>query len=145
MSTKTASALESSIAAMARVGGCWSPSFSPDGQTLAFISNLTGNPQIWTVAVQGGWPQLVTALDDQISRVAWSADGQWLAFRLAPGGGMNEQVYLVHLDGTGLARLTQGGKETNWLGFWTSDGRKLAFSSNIRTPDAMDAYLLDVA
>ncbi len=139
------SELESSVAAMAKVGGCWSPSFSPDGQSLAFISNLTGIPQIWVVSAQGGWPQPVTALNDQISSVRWSPDGQWLAFRLAPGGGMNEQVYLIHPDGTGLIRLTQGGKETNWLGFWSLDGHKLAFSSNLRTADAMDAYLIDIA
>ena len=144
MSTADYSELESTVAAMAKVGGCWSPSFSPDGQSLAFISNLTGTPQIWIVSAQGGWPQLITALNDQISVVRWSPDGQWLAFRLAPGGGMNEQVYLVHPDGTGLTLLTQGGKETNWLGFWNLDGHKLAFSSNLRSPDAMDAYLIDI-
>ena len=144
MDTADHSELEFSVAAMAKVGGCWSPSFSPDGQSLAFISNLTGIPQIWIVSAQSGWPQPVTALNDQISSVRWSPDGQWLAFRLAPGGGMNEQVYLVHPDGTGITRLTKGGKETNWLGFWNLDGHKLAFSSNLRSPDAMDAYLIDI-
>lgn len=137
--------LESSVAAMARVGGCWSPSFSPDAKSLAFVSNLNGIPQIWIVAAEGGWPRLVTTLNDQISAVRWSPDGQWLAFRLAPDGGMNEQMYLIHPDGTGLRRLTDGGKETNWLGFWNDDGSKLAFSSNRRNPEGMDAYLVDIA
>ncbi len=129
---------------MAKVGGCWSPSFSPDGQTLAFVSNLNGNPQIWTVSTAGGWPQLVTGLDDQIASVHWSPDGRWLAFSLAPGGGMNQQVYLIRPDGTNLRRLTDGGKETNHLGSWTPDGRFLALGSNRRAAEAMDAYLVDV-
>src|SRR5687767_12810041 len=133
---------EASIAAMAKVGGCWSPAFSSDGQTLAFLSDLSGTPQIWTVPVQGGWPQMVTALSDQIGIVRWSGD--WLAFSLAPGGGMNRQIYIIHPDGTGLQRLTAGGKDNNWLGEWLDDGRHLTVASNQDNPEAMDAYLLDV-
>lgn len=140
-----ADAIETSVALMARVGFCWSPSFSPDGTRIAFISNLSGLPQVWTVDAGGGWPELVTALDDQIANVSWSPDGAWLAFALAPGGGMNQQVYLIHPDGTGLRRLTYGGRDNNWRGRWTYDGRELAISSNHRDPAAMDAYLADVA
>jgi dipeptidyl aminopeptidase/acylaminoacyl peptidase len=138
-------AIETSVAMMARVGFCWSPSFSPDGTRIAFIANLSGLPQIWTVDARGGWPDLVTGLDDQINGVSWSPDGAWLAFALAPGGGMNQQVFLIHPDGTGLRRLTHGGKDNNWRGRWTHDGRKVVISSNRREPAAMDAYLADVA
>src|SRR5438128_1201608 len=83
--------LERSVAKMARIGACWSPSFSPNGTRLAFVSDLNGVPQIWVVPVGGGWPELVTALDDPIGSVSWSPEGAWLAFSLAPGGGMNQQ------------------------------------------------------
>jgi dipeptidyl aminopeptidase/acylaminoacyl peptidase len=137
--------LEVSVTVMAEIGRCFSPSFSPDGTRLAFVSDLTGVPQVWTVPVEGGEPTRVTILDDQISRVSWSPDGAWLAFVLAPGGGMNAQVYLIHPDGTGLRRVTAGGKETNQLGPWSFDGRTLALASNRRDAGAMDAYLMDVA
>ena len=137
------SELETQVALMARIRTCWSPSFSPDGRTLAFISDLNGVPQVWTVPVEGGWPTLVTPLDDQIVQVAWSPNVEWLAFGLAPGGGLNEQVYLVRSDGTGLRRLTEGGKDNNWLGRWTHDGRALDISSSLRDPAAMDSYLVD--
>src|SRR5262245_15058864 len=141
----SSSDIERAVAMMARVGICWSPSFSPDRSKIAFISNLSGLPQVWTVDAKGGWPELVTALDDQIYTVSWSPDGAWLAFVLAPGGGMNQQIYLVHPDGTDMRRLTDGGKDNNWLGPWTHDGRGLVIASNRRSVDAMDAYLVDVA
>ncbi len=137
--------LERSVALMARIGSATSPSFSPDGKTLAFVSNLGGLPQVWTVDAAGGYPQLVTAFDDPVGFVQWSPAADWLAFTLAPGGGMNEQVYLVRPDGTGLKRLTDGGKETNRLGPWADDGATLALGSNKRDGAAIDAYVYDVA
>ena len=120
--TGAANELERSVAAMAEVGAAWSPSFSPDGKQLAFVSDLPGIPQVWVADVRGGWPKAVTRLEDQVSSVTWSPDGEWLAFQLAPGGGMNSQVYLVRPAGTDLLRLTDGGKENNWLGDWSHDG-----------------------
>ena len=143
-STSTPDELETAVARMAKISRCMSPSFSPDGSRIAFVSDLNGIPQVWTVATEGGWPELVTALDDQIYGVSWSPDGDWLAFSLAPGGGMNMQIYLIHPDGTGLRRLTDGGEVNNWLGPWTHDSRMLAIASNRRSADAMDAYLIDI-
>ena len=48
--------LERSVALMAKIGSATSPSFSPDGKTLAFVSNLGGLPQVWTVDAAGGYP-----------------------------------------------------------------------------------------
>src|SRR5450631_3125947 len=79
--------LERSVTVMARIGSAGSPAFSPDGKRLAFVSNLSGLPQIW-VMDSGGFPQAVTSSDDPVGSVAWSPDGAWLAFTLAPGGGM---------------------------------------------------------
>ncbi len=135
---------EATVSLMARIGACVSPSFSPDGATLAFVSDLGGVPQVWTVPVAGGWPMAVTALDDPVQGVSWSPRGDWLAFSLAPGGGMNAQVYLVRPDGAGLRLLTDGGTDNNRLGPWTHDGHALLIGSNRRDPAAIDAYLYDV-
>lgn len=135
--------LETRIATMARVGGAWSPSFSPDGSRLAFVSNLSGQPQVWTIPTSGGFPELVTPLEDPVGQVRWSPGGALLAFSVAPGGGMNEQVWVSRPDGTGLRLLTPGGRETNRLSGFTRDASRLLLASNDRSGATIDAYLLD--
>jgi dipeptidyl aminopeptidase/acylaminoacyl peptidase len=142
--THTTDDLTAAVTMMARVGRCNSPSFSPDGKTLAFLCDMSGLPQVWTAPVDGGWPTLVTTLQDPVSSVQWAPSSDWLAISVAPGGGMNTQIYLVHPDGTGLERYTRGGKENNWLAEWTFDGSALMMSSNVRDSAAMDCYLLSV-
>ncbi|MEO8190248.1 MAG: S9 family peptidase [Acidobacteriota bacterium] len=137
--------LDRAVSLMAKVGSATSPSLSPDGKRIAFVSNLGGLPAVWTVETAGGYPQLITAFDDPVGFVEWSPGGDWLAFTLAPGGGMNEQVYLVRPDGSELRRLTEGGKETNRLGGFSHDGRLLRLGSNRRSGGAIDAYLFDMA
>lgn len=138
-------ALEVAVARMARVGSAFSPTFAPDGRRVAFVSNLGGLPQIWVVPVEGGFPEAVTALEDPVGNVEWSPDGSHLAFTVAPGGGVNEQVWVVRPDGSGLRRLTAGGKETNRFFGWVSGGRELAMGSNERDGRTIDAFVVDLA
>ena len=133
------------VSRMARIGSCNSPSFAPDGKRLAVICNLSGLPQVWVVSTAGGWPTQVTALDDQVSGVEWSPkEPDVLAFSLAPGGGLNEQIYVVRPDGLALQRITEGGKVNNQLAGWTPDGRFLRLGSNRANPGSLDSYLFDV-
>jgi dipeptidyl aminopeptidase/acylaminoacyl peptidase len=136
--------LETTVSLLSQVGACRSPSCSPDGRRMAFVSDLSGNPQVWTVEVGGGWPDQVTALDDQVYVVHWSPRGDWLAFQYAPGGGVNTQVAVVRPDGTDLRLLTAGGRDCNWLQGFTPDGASLKVTSSIRRADAVDAYLVDL-
>jgi dipeptidyl aminopeptidase/acylaminoacyl peptidase len=139
----SADELTATVTAMARVGRAFAPSFSPDGKHIAYITDITGVPQVWMVPASGGYPKQVTALADPIGGVEWSPKGDWLAISVLPGGGLNSQVYVIRPDGSGLRRLTDGGKENNWLGEWLEDGARLTIASNRRSGDAMDGYLLD--
>ena len=138
-------ALRESVARMARIGFCRSPTFAPDAGRIAFVSDLGGLPQVWAVDAGGGWPDAVTSLEDPVLLVRWSPDGAHLAFMAAPGGGMNAQVFLVRPDGAALQRVTEGGRSNNWLHGWSEDARHVLYSSNARDPASMDACLLDAA
>jgi len=137
--------LEATVARMARIGGSRSPSFSPDGRRIAFLSDRSGVPQVWMVASEGGEggePRQVTRLEDQVRGVEWSPDGKWLAYSVAPGGGLNEQIYLLQPDGQAPPRLiTEGGQVNNQLAGWS--GPWLRFSANPKDPGSLDAYTYD--
>lgn len=135
--------LAAKIEAMAKVGACYSPSFSPDGTEIAFISNISGTPQLWKIPSTGGWPVQLTNFNDPVSNALWAPNKDKIAFQLAPGGGMNSQLYMINSDGTGLERFTSGGKTNNWIGVWSEDGSYLSYSSNKKNPAGMDCYFYD--
>ncbi len=136
--------IEAKVRAMGQIRRVFSPSFSPDGARIAFLSDASGLPEVHVVAAAGGTPERVTKLSDPINAVVWSPDGAWLAFSVAPGGGLNQQIYVMRPDGKDLQRITDGGQDNNWLGDFTRDGKALALVSNRRDPAAMDAYLYDL-
>lgn len=61
--------LAATVARMARIGHAYSPSFSPDGKRIAFVSDLSGTPQVWIVPSEGGWPTLITSGEDPVNNV----------------------------------------------------------------------------
>lgn len=138
-------ALEASVAALMKVTSAGFPSISPDGKAIAFISNESGVPQAWIVPAAGGKPVRLTQGEDPVGSIEWSPDGSRIAYTVAPGGGMNTQVWLVAPDGSGPRRVTDGGTETNRLGPFRADGKVLAIASNRRYRTHIDAWLCDVA
>jgi dipeptidyl aminopeptidase/acylaminoacyl peptidase len=60
-----------------------SPKWSPDGKSLAFLSNRDANQQIYVLLMSGGESAPLTKGKRNISRFEWSPDSKTIAF-LAP-------------------------------------------------------------
>src|SRR3954468_1134571 len=134
--------LTASVEKMAKVSSSFAPSLSPDGKRVAFLSNRGGLPQAWIAEIDKvAPPKQVGSFEDPVSDVQWSPDGQWLALLVAPGGGLNQQVYLMHPDGSGVQRITGGGKENNTLAGWS--GKLLRYSSSHDNPGALEPWIYD--
>jgi Tol biopolymer transport system component len=131
------------VTMLGKIVSASSPSFSHDGKRVAFITGISGTPQVWTVSATGGWPDQITAFDDPVTNVEWSRDGEWLAVQVAPGGGLTEQIHVMRPDGTASRSITEATTH-NQIGAWTPDSKSLLIHSNRRTRDAMDIWIVDV-
>ena len=49
------------VTRMARIGRASSPSFSPDGKRMTFVSDSSGIPQVWIAPIEGEAPTQVIA------------------------------------------------------------------------------------
>jgi dipeptidyl aminopeptidase/acylaminoacyl peptidase len=60
--------------------GDYSPQWSPDGKSLAFVSCRAGRPQIFLISLEGGEARSFTSLANGASSPVWSPDGKSIAF-----------------------------------------------------------------
>ncbi|HKC62946.1 MAG TPA: S9 family peptidase [Pyrinomonadaceae bacterium] len=121
------------------------PALSPAGDRVAFLTNITGTPQVWMTSAQGGWPDQMTFYPDRVDFVRWSPDGSGLIFAKAVGGDENAQLYLLSPDGSQIKALTNSPKVRHNFGGWSHDGKKISYASNKRNKDYFDVYVMDVA
>ncbi len=120
------------------------PTFSEDGDRVAFLMNTTGVPQVWSVAREGGWPRQVTFGEERVGEVAWCPAGERIAFASDRGGDERQQIYLVDSRGARVQRITAVLKAIHNLGGWSPDGRYLAFWANRDCPADFYVYIYDV-
>lgn len=105
-----------------------SPSWSPDGSRLAYVSFEAKKPVVYVHALATGQRRAVANFKGSNSAPAWSPDGSSLAVALTRDG--LSQIYLIGADGSGAARrlTTSGGIDTEPV--FSPDGRNLYFTSD---------------
>lgn len=117
-----------------------SPSWSPDGQQLAYVSFETQKPVIYVHTLATGQRRILANFKGSNSAPAWAPDGKRLAVVLTKDG--LSQIYLINADGSGARRLmTSSGIDTEPA--WSPDGRFIYFTSD--RSGSPQIYRLDVA
>jgi len=104
-----------------------SPSWSPDGKKVAYVSFEDRKPVIYVHELATGRRIPLSNQKGNNSAPAWSPDGKKLAISLSKDG--NTQIYGINADGTGLHRLTRG-YTIDTEPQYSPDGRYLYFTSD---------------
>jgi TolB protein len=104
-----------------------SPSWSPDGSKLAYVSFEKKKPVIYVQSVLTGRRTTLANFKGNNSAPAWSPDGNSLAIVLTYSS--NSQIHIISADGTSLRKLSPNGAiETEPA--WSPDGKTIYFTSN---------------
>jgi dipeptidyl aminopeptidase/acylaminoacyl peptidase len=120
------------------------PSFSPTGDRLAYLTNVTGTNQVWIIAATGGAPKQLTNYEDNIGFVAFSPTDDAIVFGKASGGDENTQFFWMRADGSGVKALTNDPKVRHNFGDWSEDGRRIFYASNKRNRNYFDIYAMEI-
>jgi len=103
------------------------PTFSPDAGQVAFVSDRSGNPQIYVLDLAKKQARRLTNLN-WCDSPAWSPTGEWIAFAGRANRKDKMDIFLVDVTGGQIRQLTHG-EGSNEDPTWSPDGRLLAFSS----------------
>jgi dipeptidyl aminopeptidase/acylaminoacyl peptidase len=101
--------------------------WSPDGKSIAFVSNISGRNNLWLIPSQGGWPAQLTVSDQRQTAPAWSPDGKWIAYMSDYDGDEQWDIFLVSPNTGQVVNLTNTREIAEESPTWSPDGRHLAY------------------
>ena len=103
-----------------------SPSWSPEGKRVAYVSFETGMAKVFIQEIASGKREAVLSKETQISSPSWSPDGKYLSLTLYQDG--NAEIYILRLRDRTLTRMTnQFAIDTE--SSWSPKGNKILFTS----------------
>ena len=101
--------------------------YSPDGNSIAFLSNRSGSYEIWKCDSDGLNPVQLTSLGAPLTAVPrWAADGKSIVFHSDPEGHFD--VYVVNADRGAPRRLTSD-PSVDASPTWSRNGKWIYFNS----------------
>ncbi len=123
-----------------------SPAWAPNGNSLAYSSSRSGDPDIYITDATGGSSRRVTNFrGPDVSPVFNPRTGAQIAW--ISGRTDLPQLYTMETDGSGVQRMTDSGYATSPS--WSPNGQFLAFAWNRKygpgAPGGQDIYVMEIA
>jgi dipeptidyl aminopeptidase/acylaminoacyl peptidase len=118
--------------------------WSHDGKSIAFISNMSGRNNLWLVPAEGGWPVQLTVSDQRQTAPAWSPDGKWIAYQSDYDGDEQWDIFLVSPKTGKVVNLTSTLEIAETDPTWSPDGRYLAYLVKPKTSAAHEIDVYDI-
>ena len=114
------------------------PRYSPDGSTIAFISDRDGTDNIWVMNADGSDARAITRSKEQMyGSPSWSPDGRYLVARrwgAYPRNWASRKIelWMFHIDGGSGIQVTKGEGEATVAASpsFSPDGKYIYFSSS---------------
>jgi len=131
-----------SVARFLNVRAAHLPTFSPDGRSVAFVTDITGIQQLWQVPVDGGWPEQLTFSDDRVMLGLYGYHSPDVVFGMDSGGDERQQIFRLR-EGV-VTEIDVDLAVMHAIGVISPDNRRVAFSSNRRHPAHFDVYVADL-
>jgi dipeptidyl aminopeptidase/acylaminoacyl peptidase len=119
--------------------------FDRTGEEILFSTNISGQFNLWRVAVAGGWPEQLTAFTERTVRAAAVRPDGEIIFNADCDGDEFHQLFSIPRDGGWPRQLTDEPQVQHFVGAesWSPDGSRLAYAANARTPTDMEIWIRD--
>ena len=125
-----------------KVRGAYGASWSPDGRRVSFLTDITGVPQVWQVAVEGGWPDQLTFHEERVMGAGYSPTENRVLFGMDAGG--NERAQLFLLGNGSEINLTRDSDAIHYSGGFSPNGKRVAYTATRRNGTDFDVYVQDL-
>lgn len=132
------------------------PVLSPDGSRVAFLTDVTGTFQAWSVGTRGEgsahWPRQLTFMSEKVWEIYGTSAAPHLLAVSDVGGNERYQFHLISnygADAQGhethtVRPLTTNATAIHNFGAWSADGQQIVYTSNARNGIDFDLYRMDL-
>lgn len=120
-------------------------------EQLAFLTDITGTAQLWTLEAPLRWPEQKTFFSERLISVAFHPTRPLIAFTMDAGGDEQAQVYLIDAEHGPPEQISTAPDAKHLFADYATtascfspDGRYLVWSHNGRNGQDFDVYLYDI-